>query len=330
MTMHAVVFAAPRRIEVEASADPRPGPGEVLVQAECSAISGGTEMLLYRGQMPPGLTADATLPGLDHDVTYPMRYGYAMVGRVVGLGETVDATWADQRVFAFHPHESRFVTPPERVVSVPPTLESENAVFLANMETAVNLLHDGRPLAGERVLVLGQGIVGLLLTQLLSRFPLAGLDTVDPLPARRLASVDAGTHAAAASIENVRGSEGFDLVYELSGHPAALNDAIAAARFSGRVVIGSWYGSKRAEIDLGGVFHRSRISLVSSQVSTIDPSLRGAWSKERRLRFAMSMLSETRPARFITHRVPAQRAAEAYALVDERPQEVLQAVLTWS
>ena len=122
---------------------------------------------------------------------------------------------------------------------------------------------------------------------------------------------------------------GADLTYELSGAPQALNLAISLTGFTGRVVIGSWYGQKRADLDLGGYFHRSRIRLISSQVSTLSPELSGRWSKARRFELAWEMISQVNPEQWITQRFPLDRAAEAYRLLDERPHETIQVMFDY-
>ncbi len=301
---------------------PVAGNGEVLVAAEVSAISAGTELLVYRGQAPSEASSPAEIPALQGGIGFPMKFGYSMVGRVID-GEP---DWLGRRVFAFHPHESHFVAPVDTLLELPG--EPESAVFLPNLESAINFIHDGRPLMGERVLVLGQGIVGLLTTALLRRFPLAELVTVDPVATRRQRSNQLGARSLAPEECDFVGH--FDLVFELSGNPLGLNRAIQACRFSGRIVIGSWYGSKRAEIDLGGRFHRNRIQLLSSQVSTLDPSLTGSWDKARRLQLAKDSLAEVQPQQFITQRFPLGEAARAYELLDRHPEEALQVVLEYS
>ena len=319
MTRRSVVFQGPRLLEIESSPMPSCGPGEVLVAAETSAISAGTELLVYRGQAPGEASSPAEIPALQGHFGFPMKFGYSMVGRVLA-GES---DWIGRRVFAFHPHESHFVASVDSLIEV----DGESAVFLPNLESAVNFLHDGRPLLGERVLVLGQGIVGLLTTALLSRFPLAELVTVDPVPSRRERSQALGARSLAP--EEFAGAGQFDLVYELSGNPLSLNRAIAACRFHGRVVIGSWYGTKRSEADLGGNFQRSRIHILSSQVSNSDPALCHGWTRERRMLVATGLLDTVQPQRLITHRFPATAAAEAFDLLDREPGEAVQVVLTY-
>jgi threonine dehydrogenase-like Zn-dependent dehydrogenase len=199
------------------------------------------------------------------------------------------------------------------------------------METAVNLVQDGAPILGERAMVLGQGVVGLLTASLLSEFPLENLTVVDNLDFRRKAlQVETGTFKKVESYStfNLQPSS-FDLIYELTGSPSALNAAIEHTAFSGRIVIGSWYGKKRAEIDLGGSFHRSRIKLISSQVSSISPELSGRWDKSRRFEVTWQALERIQPAKWITHRFSLNDATKAYQLLDENPQETIQVVFEY-
>jgi 2-desacetyl-2-hydroxyethyl bacteriochlorophyllide A dehydrogenase len=340
MKAHAVYFAAPFQIEVRERECPALAPGHALVQTLCSAISPGTEMLVYRGQFPRELAVDETIPALAGAFAYPLQYGYSAVGRVIALGPEVAEEWEGRLVFAFQPHASHFVAPIEALLPLPAGVDSETALFLPGMETAVNFLLDGQPLIGEQVAVFGQGIVGLLTTALLARLPLASLVTLDCFPLRREASLRLGAHASLdpgapealtqlrAHLQGERDYAGADLTYELSGAPAALGQAIAATGFGGRVVVGSWYGQKRADLDLGGRFHRSRIRLVSSQVSTLTPELHARWTKARRLNVAWERLRDVQPARFITQRFPLSEAARAYELIDRHPEETIQVVLT--
>jgi 2-desacetyl-2-hydroxyethyl bacteriochlorophyllide A dehydrogenase len=339
ISRQALYFLAPGRVEVREEEVVPPAAGQVLVQTLISGISAGTELLLYRGQAPGELAVDESIPALSGHFRFPLKYGYAAVGRVAARGPGVSPDWQGKTVFAFQPHASRFVATPEELVPLAPGLGPEDAVFLANMETAVALWLDGRPLLGEQVAVFGQGVVGLLLTGLLARLPLASLVTLDRFPRRRQASAALGAHYSLdleasleellAALQGPRPVPGADLTYEVSGNPAALEQAIAATGFNGRVVIGSWYGNKKVDLDLGGRFHRSRVRLLSSQVSSLAPELTGRWSKMRRLTWALEMLRLLKPACFITHRFPFTQAARAYELLDRHPEETLQVVLTY-
>jgi 2-desacetyl-2-hydroxyethyl bacteriochlorophyllide A dehydrogenase len=303
-------------------------PGEIRVQTTVSAISPGTEMLLYRGQMPTNMALDETIDALDSTTAYPLKYGYAAVGHVVETGKNVDASWNGRFVFAFNPHESHFITQPDHVLPLPAGMKPETAVFLPNMETAMSFVMDGSPVIGERVAVFGQGVVGLLTTMLLAKFPLAELVTVDSYALRREWSKRVGATAVFDPAEEIPMKD-VDLAYELSGNPAALNQAIAMTGFDGRVIIGSWYGQKKAEINLGGSFHRSHMRLISSQVSHLNPRWQGRWTKSRRLNVAWQMLAQHDPARLISHRFPLVDANSVYQLLDHEAETAVQPILVY-
>lgn len=323
-----VIFAAPGKVVVQAEPIPQPQPGELLVQTLVSAVSAGTELLFLRGEVPVNMEVDSAIPALNGAVRYPLRYGYACVGRVIEAGEEQDRGWLGCTVFAFHPHASHFVASTAQILPVPDDLTPHRAALLPNMETAVNLVMDGQPGIGERVAVIGLGVVGLLTIALLARFPLETLLAVDPLPQRRGLATAMGAHAALAPEELTEWS-GYDLVYEVSGSPIALNTALALTGFAGRIVIGSWYGVKQAPLDLGGAFHRSRIRLLASQVSTIDPRWSGRWNKKRRIDLAWAMLRTVEIERLITHRLPVEEAPTAYRLLEQEPEHTLQVLLEY-
>jgi 2-desacetyl-2-hydroxyethyl bacteriochlorophyllide A dehydrogenase len=329
-------FAASCKTEIREEKMSAPIPGEVLVETLISAISPGTEMLVYRGQFPTDLAVDEMITALAGEFGYPLKYGYSSIGRVAALGANVEENWLGQRVFAFQPHETHFTAPIGSLMPVPDGIADADAVFLPNMETAVNFLLDGHPLIGERVVVFGQGIVGLLTTSLLAQMPLASLITLDSYPQRRDASTAVGAHASFDPLdqhfdEQLRDLQpgGCDLCFELSGNPKALDQAIAATGFNGRIVIGSWYGQKRADLNLGGTFHRSRIRLISSQVSTLMPELSGRWTKDRRMEIAWKMLQVVGPSRFITHRFEFEAADQAFNLIDQHSDQTIQVILTY-
>lgn len=336
-------FTAPRRVELREETLPALGADDVLVETVCSAISAGTELLVYRGRFPHELETDSAIETLRGAFAYPLAYGYACVGVVRETGTQVDTSWRDKLVFAFQPHTSHFIASHNSLILIPPSLSAEAASFLPNMETAVNFVQDGAPILGERVAVFGQGVVGLLTASLLREFPLEKLITVDPFKLRREAvkvesrrsKVEGFFSLDSEAVDFHTGlsgyaPEGFDLVYELSGNPSALNEAIAATRFAGRVVIGSWYGDKPTEVNLGGAFHRSRIKIISSQVSTIAPELSSRWDKSRRFNVAFDALTRIQPQKWITHRFALSQAEQAYRLLDENPQEALQVIFEHS
>jgi threonine dehydrogenase-like Zn-dependent dehydrogenase len=209
------------------------------------------------------------------------------------------------------------------------------------METAVNLALDGAPLLGERVFILGQGIVGLLLSHVLSQYPLAGLYALDKHSLRRDAAMQSGASrvfdpasakdvaALKLALQLTSDGGGADLIYELSGNPDALNLALELCAYSGTVIVGSWYGNKSCGLQLGERFHRNRIRLVSSQVSTLDPSLLGRWSKARRFNTAWDMLRSLATDELVTHQIPFSSASRAYEVLDQEPAQTLQTILVY-
>jgi 2-desacetyl-2-hydroxyethyl bacteriochlorophyllide A dehydrogenase len=341
MVKSVLIFSKAYGVELFTESLTKPSDEELLVKTLVSAISPGTEMLIYRGLVPPEMALDTTIPSLKGTFGYPLRYGYSCVGEVIAVGSRVDAKWLGRQVFCFHPHETHFTARLDELIGLPCGMDLEDAPFLPSMETAVNFLMDGRPMIGERVAVFGQGVVGLLTTALLTGFPLAALATLDRYGLRREASLglgaglsldpeSEGVSVALGEFFGRMGGDGTpDLIFELSGNPQALSQALGAAGLQTRLVVGSWYGSKAATLDLGGAFHRNRVRLVSSQVSSLDSRFWGRWSKARRMQVVLKMLAQVQPSRFITHRLPFQNAAQAYDLLDKQPQEALQVILMY-
>ena len=322
-------FVAPGEVELERAERPTPGRNQLRVETTVSAISSGTELLIYRGKAPERLAVDESLPALSGRFTYPLRYGYAAVGVVDEVGTDVPGEWVGKRVFAFNPHESHFLASPGDVIPVPDGIESQSATLLPLVETAINFVHDGGPRLGERVAVFGQGTVGLLTTELLARFPLDHLVAIDPVETRRKLARRLGVDRAIApaALEEQYDPEsegaGTDLAFELSGNPEALDDAIRTAGYDGRIVVGSWYGTKEATLDLGAEFHRNRITIESSQVSTVNPALRGRWDADRRLSMAWELLADLDTEPLITHREPLSNAELAYERLADKSDGVV-------
>jgi threonine dehydrogenase-like Zn-dependent dehydrogenase len=292
-------------------------------------------MLVYRGEVPPDLPLD--LPTLAGSFRYPIKYGYASVGRVAAVGKGVRAPAPGDLVFALYPHQSAYVLPASRAVLLPPDLPPERGVFLANLETAVNVTLDAAPRLGETVLLSGLGVVGLLVLQALRRAGVADVIAVDALPRRRALARRLGATLTLAPQEDVvsqvlafTDGRGADLAIEVSGAPAALGPAIEAVADESTVVVASWYGTKAAPLPLGGHFHRGRVRLRSSQVGHLDPALAPRWDYARRLALACRLLAELPLGDLISHRIPFAQAPTAYALLDERPADALQVVLTYA
>lgn len=327
-------FLGPQSVETREVGCPQPDADSVRVRTHCSAVSAGTEMLVYRGELPPDLALDAVLETMQERPTYPLQYGYASVGTVDAIGANIAPDTLGKRVFAFAPHASHFLSDPAALIVIPDAVSFEDAVFLANMETAVNLAQDGQALIGERVVVLGQGVVGLLLTGLLAGFPLAKLICVDGIEARRALAQTRGASDVFApepadAIAAAVGEQGADLIFELSGAPQALNLAIDLSGYGSRIIIGSWYGSKSAVVALGGKAHRNRLQISTSQVSTIAPALSARWSKARRFDVAWQMLSELKPSQWVNNRCHIDEAPALYKQLHKAPETITQALLTY-
>lgn len=329
----AVWFEEPRRVAVRRDPIPQPGAGEARVRTRVSAISTGSELAAYRGQLDAGLPRDETLGAhRGGSFEFPFPYGYASVGRVESLGSGLPEGAPDvgARVFGFVPHQSVFCVPAADLLRIPDSVSDERAALFPYLETAVNLLLDGKPRIGERVVVVGQGVLGLALTALLSRFPLGGLLTVEPRRERRRRSLEFGAHASVAAETAADAAHGAfaadaELVFEVSGNPSALDLAVGLAAREGRVIAGSWLAGAPTPLDLGGWFHRGRVRIVSSQVSHLPP-LPPSWTIGRRRALGWSLLAGVPLESLVTHRFPLTQAGEAYARLDGG--EALAALLT--
>jgi 2-desacetyl-2-hydroxyethyl bacteriochlorophyllide A dehydrogenase len=330
-------FTAPREVMLRPEEVPPPASGEVQVRSLVSAISAGTEMLFYRGLVDEGSPLDTTIPSLSEGLRRPFKYGYATVGAVESVGDGVPPEWEGRTVFSFHSHESLFNATLAEVMPVPRGIGVEDAVMLPATETALSLVMDAAPLVGERAVVMGQGVIGLLTTAVLSFLPLSRLVTADLVPLRRERSLGLG---ADASLDPARGPGDFleaagmadrpaDLVFELTGNPRALELATRISGVEGRIIVGSWYGNQAFSCPLGEAFHRKRLRVISSQVSRIGGELSLRWTKERRMEEAWRLIARIRPSQLITHRLPFGKAPSAYRLLDENAEDAIQVILEY-
>ena len=327
-----VWFPRAREVELRSETVGAPGTGEIRVRSIASGLSHGTEMLVFRGEVPSDLALD--LPTLAGSYGFPIKFGYASVGKIVAVGAGVSGMAPGDRVFVHHPHQEEYVVSAGAAVRLPERLPPEIGVFLANCETALNAVLDAHPRFGEEVVVLGQGVVGLLITQLLQQAG-ASVTAVEPIALRRELALRCGADEAVAPDDALAriaartNGRGADVAIEASGNARALQLAIDGAAFQSSVIVCSWYGTKPVSLDLGSRFHRQRLRLVSSQVSHVDPALAPRWDRARRRATATSLLGELLLGPLITHRIPFARAAEAYELVDRRPEETVQVILTY-
>lgn len=280
---------APGRYALRENALPEPGHGEVRIEAMWSAVSRGTERLVMEGRVPAAEAERMRCPHQAGAFPFPVKYGYALVGR------TTDG----RIVFALHPHQSAAVVAGSALVVVPDGVPPRRATLAANMETALNVVWDSGAGPGDRVLVAGAGVVGLLAARLLARMPGVAVALADVDPARRAVAEALG--ASFVAPEGVPAD--VDVAINASGTDAGLRTCIAAAGVEARVVEASWHGTGRAAVDLGGAFHSRRLTIVSSQVGRVPAARAPRWTHARRLGAAMSLLADPALDALLTHTV---------------------------
>src|ERR1700749_599659 len=306
---------APRCVEIRELPRPRPAAGEVLVRTLSSGISGGNERLVYRGEIPAGLALDDTIDALGGTFSYPFAYGYACVGEVAGSG---------QRVFAFHPHQDLFTAPVSELVPLP-AVDPAAATLFPLVETALQVTLDAGDGYRDRVIVLGAGVLGLLIGLLLQRAGWRPL-LAEPQEWRRALASRLGVPAAGPA--ELAGEE-VPLVIDASGNPDAPATALDLLAHEGTLLIASWFGTKPVVLPLGGAFHRRRLIIRSTQVSTVPARLSGTWTRSRRRREAAELLSELPLAQLCTHVFAFGHAAEAFRAVDQGIPGLMHAVLDY-
>jgi 2-desacetyl-2-hydroxyethyl bacteriochlorophyllide A dehydrogenase len=261
-----------------------PADGEVLVRALYSGVSRGTETLVFRGQVPPGQHAVMRAPFQEGDFPGPVKYGYLSVGTV----EQGPADLMGRTVFCLYPHQSRYVVPVNAVTVVPESVPAARAVLAGTVETAVNALWDAAPLIGDRIAVVGGGMVGCSVAALLARFPGVRLQLVDADPARAKTAEALGVDFATPD-----GALGdCDLVVHASASEAGLTRALQLLAPDGTVVELSWYGDRRVSLPLGEAFHSRRLTVRSSQVGTVSPAARPGRGYADRMALALDLLAD--------------------------------------
>jgi 2-desacetyl-2-hydroxyethyl bacteriochlorophyllide A dehydrogenase len=321
-----LLFVAPRQVALEPVALPEPGPGRLLVRTRFSGISTGTEMLAYRGLLDPELAVDERIGSLGGTFRYPFPYGYSCVGEVERSDGSVPP---GSVVFAFHPHQDRFVVGSDDVVALPPATDQRAATLLPYVETGLQLTLDAGPVARETVAVLGLGVVGVI-TALLLQQSGATVVAADPSVERRDLAASLGIPAVEPDrLRSRLPSSGVPLLLELSGSPTALPEALDLLAHEGTALVGSWYGSQPVELPLGGAFHRRRLTIRSSQVSTIPAALAGRWDVDRRRRAAVALLGELPLSALATTEVAFEEAATAYQALDRREPGVFHVALRY-
>ena len=266
---------------------PPTGPGEVLVRTLYSGVSRGTETLVFEGRVPPSQYAVMRAPFQDGDFPWPVKYGYLSVGAV----EEGPAHLLGCTVFSLFPHQTAYVVPVEAVSVVPDDVPPERAVLAGTVETAVNALWEAAPLVGDRVAVVGGGMVGGCVARLLAGIPGAHVTMVDVDPSRAEVASALGVDFADAS--DARDTvERCDLVVHSSSTSAGLQLSIDLLATEGSVVELSWYGDREVRLALGGSFHSARLSIRASQVGAVAPTRRSRRTSADRMAIALDLLRD--------------------------------------
>jgi threonine dehydrogenase-like Zn-dependent dehydrogenase len=292
----ALWYVAPGAAELRTVTHPLPGPGDVQVRTLYSGLSRGTERLVFEGRVPKSEWERMRAPAQTGDFPFPVKYGYAAVGEIEAGPEPL----LKQHVFALYPHQDRFVIPAGEVIAIPKGVPARRAVLTANLETALNILWDGNAAPGDKIVVIGSGIVGLLAAALAARMPGAEVTAVDVDPTRGSIATRLGvTFADPGSAPH-----GADLVIHTSATEAGLSLAFECAGDEATIVEASWHGEDACHVSLGGAFHSRRLKLVSSQVGDIACSRRPRWTRRRRLETAARLLVDDRLDALLGEEIP--------------------------
>ncbi|MDH4066232.1 MAG: zinc-binding alcohol dehydrogenase [Acidobacteriota bacterium] len=281
-TARAFWVVEPGRGEIRDESLHAPGSGDILVRTLFSGVSRGTEALVFDGHVPSSERERMRAPFQSGHFPAPVKYGYASVGMV----EDGPDALRGRVVFVLYPHQTRYVVPGGAAHVLPDEVPPGRAVLAANLETAVNGLWDARPHVGDRITVVGGGVVGCLVAWLASRIPGCAVELVDVNPARQeiARALGVGYARPAAAAREA------DLVVHASGSPDGLALALGLAGDEATIVEMSWYGDRAVPLPLGEAFHARRLSIVSSQVGRLAPAQRARWDTRRRMTLALSLL----------------------------------------
>jgi len=275
---------APGRGEIKSQPLRTPLPGELLIRTLASAISRGSESLVFRGEVPESEWLRMRCPFQEGDFPGPVKYGYSTIGII----EDGPAEYLGHRVFCLHPHQDRFVVAQDAVIEVPEDVPDRRATLAANMETAINGIWDAAPGPGDRIAVIGAGVVGCLVGALAARFPEAEVELIDIDRSREGVAMALG--CGFATPQQARGEA--DSVFHASATADGLQTAIAISALEATIIEMSWYGTSTVPLALGGAFHSRRLTLRASQVGSVPAGRQRRWSARRRLALALSLLRD--------------------------------------
>ncbi len=267
-------------------------PGECLVKTRFSMVSLGTERLVCKGGMSPEAYGPMTVPYMQGAFSFPLTYGYSLTGEVIDGPQE----WLGERVHAMHPHQDLCVIHSHDLTVVPGNVPLDRAVLASNLETAVNGVWDGQPIMGQRVLVIGYGLIGALIAHLVKPIPGIELHIHDIRGSRKELAIANGHHVWDAA-ESQPGD--YDLIFHTSASSAGLQFAIDHTREEGRVIEMSWYGNQTVNLDLGASFHYGRNRIISSQVSRIASPALPHFDHHRRKSLIFQLLADDAYHKFL-------------------------------
>jgi threonine dehydrogenase-like Zn-dependent dehydrogenase len=300
---------APGNGEIRAVELPDPGPDDVVVRTLRSGISRGSEMLVFRGAVPAAERSRMRAPFQEGDFPGPVKYGYLNVGAV----EEGPAELRGRTVFCLYPHQTAYVVPAGAVAVVPEEVPASRAVLAGTVETAVNALWDAGPLVGDRVAVVGAGMVGCCVARLLRQFPAVQVSLVDVDPGRAAVAAALGVDFALPE----EADTGVDLVVHTSATSAGLQRSLELLAPEGTVLDLSWYGDTEVRLSLGGAFHAGRLGIRSSQVGTLSPARASRRTTADRLALALELLRDPAFDSLLTGESPFDELPDVMARLAE-------------
>ena len=297
--------------EIVGAALPRRQDDEVLVRTLYSGISRGTEALVFRGEVPPSQFQAMRAPFQEGEFPGPVKYGYCSVGKVL---EGPDAL-AARTVFCLYPHQDIYVVPAAAVTPLPDQLPAGRAVLAANMETAIGAVWDARPQVGDRIVVIGAGVVGLLVGWLCRQTAGADVTVVDINPSRE----SVARALDLPFLTEPPAEADADLVIHASGQPEGLRSALVVAGVEATIVEVSWYGDRSVQLPLGEAFHARRLTIKSSQVGRLSPLQTPRWTHARRMTLALDLLRNERLDALITGESRFEELPDVMARLSQGP-----------
>ncbi len=306
MPAAALWYEGPGRAALRSARLPQPEPGMAVIRTLWSGLSRGTERLVFRGRIPATEYERMRAPMQEGDFPFPVKYGYA----AVGLVEEGPPEWMGLNVFCLHPHQTRFAAPLFRLTEVPANVSARRATLAANMETALNALWDSGAGPGDRIVVVGGGLLGLLITYLAAGMPGADVAVVDIDVTRAPIAKAFGARFVPVGEASGAGIGEADVVFHASTTAAGLTTALSLAGLEARVVELSWYGDQFVAAPLGQAFHSRRLKLVSSQVGLVAESRRTRWTHARRIRKALELLADDKLDLLVSHEIAFEELPE--------------------